>query len=181
MRIFAAVATPLVLLAACAPEAEEAEAPVEEAATAEPAENATLDLQATGIVVPPQSGFEQLAVPFGSQRVATEATLGNVLGEATGSTAGGDDCALATTQYDGLTAAFSDDQFVGYYATAPYVPDLDRAAMIADSGVEMVEGSTLGEEFTIGSEGALISGLFSGEGEDATVEALWAGENCIFR
>ena len=182
MRFIAAFAAPLLVLAACAPEAGDAEAPAEDAAAAEPAEDATLDLQATGIVVPAQNGFEQLEVPFGSMRAATEATLGNLLGEPVQVvTQNPDDCQLSSVQYEGLIVNYADDQFVGYVASAPYVPDIDRASMLADPGVEVVEGSTLGEEFAIGSGNATISGLFAGEGDDAAVEALWAGENCIFR
>ncbi|QZH74607.1 MAG: hypothetical protein JY451_13230 [Erythrobacter sp.] len=180
LAVLAAISALPLLLAACSQEAaDEAEAPVEEAAA--PAENATLDLQATGIVVPPQGGFEELTVPFGSMRAATEATLGNVLGEVTGSYDGQGDCWLESTQYEGLSLQFKDDLFVGYSAEAPYVPELSRSEMLADPGVALVEDSTLGEEFTIGSGEAIISGIFAGEGDDAAVESLWAGEVCTFR
>ncbi len=179
LACLAFLAIPL-MLAACSPEPAEDAAPPADAA--EPLADATLDLQATGIMVPPQAGFEQLAVPFGSMRAATEATLGNVLGAAIGTHDGNGDCALQTTQYEGLTLAFNaDGQFVGYFARVPYVPAMTRAEMLADPQVALAQESTLGEEFAIGSGDAVISGLFAGEADDAAVEALWAGENCIFR
>lgn len=180
MRHFAFLALPL-MLAAC-----NAEAPVAEdnTAVAEPAAEASLDLQATGLIVPAQNGFEQLDVPFGSMRVATEATLANVLGEMMdqGENAECEAGPLQFATYEGLTLYFQEDQFVGYNARAPFVPVLSRAEMLADPGVVPVVGSTLGEEFTIGAEGGpQISGLFTGAADDAAVETLWAGTNCIFR
>lgn len=189
MRQFAFLALPILALAACSPApTEDAEAPADTVETegdaAAPLEEATLDLQATGIVIPAQNGFEQLEAPFGSSRAATEATLANVVGASTSTfdaSAGESDCWLDTTAYEGITLAFSDDSFVGYFASTPYVPELTRAEMLEDPGVAMVEGSSLGDEFTIGTGEAIISGLFTGAEDDATVDALWAGENCIFR
>lgn len=180
MRRLPLLALPL-MLAACgdAPEEEgqgvtpEAEAPME---------GVTLDLQGTGIVVPRQNGFEELAVPFGSSKIPTEATLGNVLGAVVEKSETPNDCGLTFTSFDGLTLNFRDDEFVGYRATSPYADIGTRADLLADDNFTMVEGSTIGEEFTIGFiEGPTIAGLFSGSGDDAGVEALWAGENCIGR
>ena len=54
--------------------------------------------------------------------------------------------------------------------------------MLTDPAVTLVDGSTLGEEFTIGATGGpIISGLFAGVEDTAPVEALWAGTNCLFR
>ena len=146
-------------------------------------EPAVLDLQASGIIVPPQGGFEQLEVPFGSSRIGTEATLENVLGEPVDSRSVTGDCWLAQVQYAGLTVNFDGaGEFVGYYATAPFVWELTRAEMLDDPQVVLIEDSTLGEEFTIGPpQGAAIAGLFAGEEDGAEVEALWAGDNCIMR
>ncbi|AKQ41958.1 hypothetical protein CP97_07845 [Aurantiacibacter atlanticus] len=180
MRAFVLLALPLAL-AACSQQPEtDGDAP-ESAETAAARENVTLDLQATGIVVPPQEGIEQLDVPFGSNRSATEATLANVLGAATGGHEGEGDCALQTTEYPGLTLIFQEEQFVGYMASAPYVPELGRAEMLGDPGVSLVADSTLDGEFAIGTGETTIAGKFSGEDDTAQVERLWAGENCIFR
>ncbi|WP_338244415.1 hypothetical protein [Aurantiacibacter hainanensis] len=179
----ALVALPLAL-AACgdAPGEEGMDAAPEAAETVAPMEDAAIDLQGTGIVIPAQSGFEELAVPFGSARAPTEATLGNVLGSAVDESAEPNECGLTFTSYEGVTLNFRDDQFVGYYAEAPYVPDTSRAQLLAGENVNMVEDSTVGEEFVIGAaEGPDIAGLFAGEGDDAAVQALWAGENCIAR
>ncbi len=180
MHRFALIALPL-MLAACG------DAPGEggQGGTPEtPAglEDAVLDLQATGIIIPAQAGFERLEVPFGSNRAATEATLANIIGAHT-EQAAAPDCGEDVTRlsYDGLTIYFDDGAFVGYVAQAPYVPEISRAEMLSDSAVALVEDGTLGEEFTIGAGDEIISGMFSGEDDGAAVEALWAGESCIFR
>ncbi len=181
MRRFALLALPL-MLAACSQEAaEEAEAPVDEVAA--PAENATLDLQATGIIIPAQNGIEELAAPFGSARAATEATMGNVLGAVLEQGVDADCGAgpMQYTTYDGITLNFQDDTFVGYSASAPYVPRLTRAEMLADPEVALVEDSTLGDEFTIGSGEAIISGVFNTANDQDLVSSLWAGAVCVYR
>ncbi len=168
------------LLAGCGVDPD-AVPPGEEPPAAVNESPASLDLEASGIIVPAQGGFERLDIPFGSSRLGTEATLQNVLGKpvAAGST---NDCGLNAVQFDGLTVQFRDDKFVGYYATAPFVPELTRAEMLADSQVAPIEDSTLGEEFIIGDpQGPSIAGLFAGAQADAPVSSLWAGENCIAR
>ncbi|WP_340587967.1 hypothetical protein [Erythrobacter alti] len=181
MRL-AYLAIPLIALAACSQEpAEDIETVETEAA--EPMEDATLDLQAGGIIVPPQNGFEQYDVPFGSMRAATEVTLSNVLGEVIEQSEQANDCGLHFTRYQGLTLNFRQDEFVGYWAEAPYVPELSRAEMLADTGVALADGEgVLDDEFVIGDpQGEGIGGVFTGSGDDAAVRALWAGENCIAR
>ncbi|MGB3795776.1 MAG: hypothetical protein WA957_05675, partial [Alteraurantiacibacter sp.] len=84
--------------------------------------------------------------------------------------------------YEGLSLKFRDGQFVGYFAEPPYVPETTRAAMLTDENISLVDVSTIGEEFVMGSDDVpVISGLFDGEGDDASVQALYAGENCIAR
>ncbi len=185
MRRLALIALPL-MLAACgdSPDGTAGEGgPAGDPAGAEnPMADATIELQGTGIVIPAQAGFEELAVPFGSARAPTEATLGNVLGSAVDESDAPNDCGLTYTAYEGLSLNFRDGQFVGYWAEPPYVPETTRAAMLADANINMVDDSTVGEEFVMGAaEVPDIGGLFDGEGDDASVEALWAGENCIAR
>ncbi|TIX50289.1 hypothetical protein [Alteraurantiacibacter aquimixticola] len=187
---------PVLLLAACGQSGEggasgaepDGEAAVSDAVAADEASlgpKDMIDLQASGITVPAQDGDETLEVPFGSLREATEATLAGVLGDVL-SRQEYEECPggpLAVTEYAGLSLTFNeDDRFVGWFARAPYTPADSRSAMLAADGVMLEEDSTLGEEFTIGDPaGPIISGLFAGEGDDAAVEALWAGTNCIFR
>lgn len=179
MRKLAFLALPLTLVA-CGEAPDESEAALVE----EPAElvqPATLDLQAGGIVIPPQNGFEQLDVPFGSMRLATETTFTNTLGDPV-EQGGPNDCGLTFTSYEGVTLNFRDDAFVGYWAEEPFVPDMTRGAMVADEMVQVLEDSTIDNEFVIGDpEGPAIAGVFDGSEDDAAVRALWAGENCIAR
>lgn len=186
MRRLVIVAASLAL-AACgdteeAATADEATPGVEAAIAAE--ETQTIDLQASGLVLPPQGGNEALEVPFGSNRAAAETTLGIVLGEVV-SRGENDECSagpIQTTEYDGLTLNFQDSDFVGWFARDPYLPPETRLGLLSAGGIEMVEDSTLGEEFIIGAaEGPVISGLFDGSGDEARVQHLWAGTNCLFR
>lgn len=151
---------------------------------AAPGEAETIDLQASGLVIPPQGGNEALEVPFGSNRAAAETTLAIVLGEVVARGESGE-CpagAVETTEYEGLTLNFQDGEFVGWFAEDPYLPPEMRLAVLSSGGIEMVDDSTLGEEFIIGGpEGPVISGLFDGPGDEARVQHLWAGTNCLFR
>ncbi|WP_271078111.1 hypothetical protein [Aurantiacibacter sp. MUD61] len=176
MRHFALLALPL-MLAACNGDAPGGDGEALAPEGPEPLENATLDLQATGIIIPPQAGFEQLEVPFGSMREATETTLANIVGDVVGENSE-NDCGLTSTSFEGLTLNFRDDQFVGYTANAPYVPELSREEMLADPQVSMMEDSTIDGEFMIGTDPEnSIGGVFV----DDEVRALYAGENCIAR
>ena len=179
MRRLALIALPLALVACME---EPVDAPARDEAPAETAQQrpTDLDLGANGIVIPAQGDFEQLDVPFGSMRAATETTLANVLGDATEQGGEPNECGLTFTSFPGFTANFRGDEFVGYWAEEPYVPALDRTTMLEDPAVELIE-STLDGEFTITRNGQAISGIFTGEGDDATVARLWAGENCIAR
>ena len=186
MRRIAVLALLPLLLAACNNAAEAPEAA--ETAAAAPAADLMLDLQATGIVVPAQGGAEQLDIPFGSARAAAEATIASVAGavQSRGENAECGAGPMQMTEYARLTLNFQDNKFVGWFARAPYVPELPRSEMLADPAVALVDGSTLGEEFTIGAVGGaagspVISGLFADVQDTAVVEALWAGTNCLFR
>lgn len=158
-----------------------------EAAAAPPAANATLDLEADGIVIPAQGGAgqaEQMALPFGTMRAAAEMTLQSIVGSPL-ARGRNEECGagpIDMTEYDGLTLHFQDDRLVGYYATAPYVPVLTREDMLKDPAVAPVPESTLGAEFTIGNpQVATIGGLFANASDDARIESLWAGTTCTFR
>ncbi len=153
-------------------------------APALPGTSATIDLQATGLVIPPQMGTDLLEVPFGSLRAGAETSLAVTLGDVRARTSN-DECPagpLAMTEYEGLTLTFQDDRLVGWSAHDPYLPEATRGDMLAAGEATMFADSSLGEEFTIGQDpGPYISGMFDGGGDDAHVEMLWAGTNCIFR
>ncbi|MGB3796648.1 MAG: hypothetical protein WA957_10155, partial [Alteraurantiacibacter sp.] len=143
MRRLALIALPLMLVA-CGDASDgsaDGSGQVADPASAEenPLADAAIDLQGTGIVIPAQSGFEELAVPFGSARAPTEATLGNVLGSAVDESDTPDDCGLTFTSYEGLSLKFRDGQFVGYFAEPPYVPETTRAAMLTDENISLVD------------------------------------------
>ncbi|NCP13555.1 MAG: aspartate-semialdehyde dehydrogenase [Sphingomonadales bacterium] len=90
----------------------------------------------------------------------------------------------------GLTAHFQQGRLVGWNWHAPQDGDAAptgtvglsgdvqvgsaRAAVEAATGFALVEGSTLGEEFALGSK---IGGFIAGD----RVEMLYAGTQCFFR
>jgi len=174
----------VLLLGACNAQepAAEPEAPAEADSTLGAKDE--IDLQASGITVPPQDGDAALEVPFGSKRAAAEATLAVVLGSVV-ERRENDECPagpMAMTEYRGVTLNFQDDRFVGWFATDPYVPDQTREEMLATEGVVLIGDSTLGPEFVIGDvDGMSIGGLFDGALDDSAVFSLWAGVNCFFR
>ncbi len=62
------------------------------------------------------------------------------------------------------------------------VPGITRAQLDRQSGVRLVEGSTLPGEFEYATPGGgRIGGVLRGSGNDAVVEVLFAGANCFFR
>ncbi|MCB2088434.1 MAG: hypothetical protein R3E18_12970 [Sphingomonadaceae bacterium] len=145
-----------------------------------PVAQASAQLGAGGITL--TGGAEDVAVPFGSSRAETEATLIPLLGEPQSRDANGE-CgagAMEFSAYEGLTLNFMDGIFVGWSANgAPYLPSETRAEL-GDAATPFAD-STIGEEFTMGEGDAIVSGLFASDDPDAPVTDLWAGTNCIFR
>lgn len=187
MRLIALLA-PVALgsaLLACSPQDE---ATGDEAADATDAgiTKRVVNLDATGITIPPQDGDAEMVVPFGSVRAATEDTLSAALGSIKDRQANGECPAgpIRSTNYDGITLNFQKDKFVGWFANGgDYLPDATRSELSGDGGaMTAVEDSTLGAEYIIGGEAAnSISLLFSDDTEGAKPTAMWAGVNCIFR
>lgn len=181
MRVAGGVVLAL-LLAACSQQVDDAPDPapgektVADTTGAEPVDLAVIDLLSDGIVVPARNGIPAREVRFGATPGEAMAVLDTVAGARKG-TDQPNDCGLTTTSYEGLALHFRDGHFVGYWANAPYVPDLSRAEMLEDPAVSLVEDSTIDGEFTIERDGQTIAGLFVGD----ETRALWAGENCIAR
>lgn len=130
---------------------------------------------------------------FGSLRTPVEVELAKVLGEArdagTNTECGAGP--IAFTEYPGgLTLNFQEGALVGWSlrddegegadiaTTEGIALDSSEAELAAAYEVEMMEGSTLGEEFTT-PDG--INGFLTGEGAQREVESLHAGTNCFFR
>ena len=178
----------LMALAACSQEPVVEEAPVDtatESATPQEADDLAVNLDATGLSLPGTGGEAGMIVPFGSNRAAAEHTLGAVLGEVR-DRGGSEECGagpMQFTHYDGVTLNFQEDRLVGWISDGErYLPDATRGAMGAGGGLTKANGTTLGEEYYIGpKEGPMITMIFDGPNEDATVERMWAGTNCIFR
>ena len=130
---------------------------------------------------------------FGSPRETVEAELAKSLGEArdagTNTECGAGP--IAFTEYPGgLALNFQQGKLVGWslrdgegdsadIVTAEGIAlDSSEAELAAAYEVEMIEDSTLGEEFTTP---AGIFGFLTGEGAQKEVESLHAGTNCFFR
>lgn len=86
-------------------------------------------------------------------------------------------------------AQFQDDKFVGwflgdeagaeFYSTVSGIGIGTTRQGVLHRPVVDHKDSTLGEEFSTGTGGAAIGGMFAEPGKDAKIEALFAGANCF--
>ena len=192
----------ILLLGACQPAA----APIDDPAVikADPAARAVarkaeaaeaaLTLDAKGLrLVDTATGSTSL-LAFGTPRATAEAAVGKIAGVIDDSSSN-DECGAGPMQfarYDGLTLNYQDGKFVGWNlmneAGAPVYTTMSgigigttRAKASESVTIMSVEGSTLGEEFSIGTGDAVIGGLFAKAGATAPIDSLYAGTNCFFR
>lgn len=145
-------------------------------------------LQTDGLSVTAGDSSQSLVFSDTERNAATEAVAA-VLGEPTAEESGLE-CGpgpLDSVTWQGLDLYFSDGVLAGWYLDEPQPEQVITAGNV-------VVGSTRGqlktalpdlsvEESTIGTEwsGGGLSGVLSGDAKDATVEAMWAGANCIAR
>ncbi len=125
-------------------------------------------------------------IPFGTAKTETMRIIETVLAAAPTEQGENLDCrATRATWADGLTAWFTDDRFVGW-SLGDDSPTLTTAAGLTVGSTRValesayaadIAPSTLGTEFTAGG----LAGLLDGDGADARVTNLWAGNACIAR
>ena len=172
------------LLAACGGrEGEEASAPASEWA---------LILDAQGVVFR-RGEAEYRRFPFGSPRAGVEAMASEVYGEGAGTRTSNSDCGagpMTFTAYGPIQLNYQDETLAGWRAEQGamamtdegIVPGITRAQLDRQSGVRLIEGSSLPGEFEYATPGGgRIGGVLRGSGDDAVVEVLYAGANCFFR
>ena len=201
MRAFTCLAA--LALVACSQQPDEA-APADEASVpatpersatlppdAQPGEKASaapvLALDGEGLRLVDAKGATKL-VAFGSDAATAEGLLPKV-----GERMTNEECGAGPMQFardGGLTLNFQDGKFVGWYLEeGSDLTTMDgiglgstRAGIEQTRTLEMLEGSTLGDEFALGTlEDAEIFGFLDGKGTSAKVTALYAGTNCFFR
>ncbi|MGX7895588.1 hypothetical protein [Tsuneonella sp. HG222] len=200
MRSAAAFALAL-LLASCGageaePEAQPATTPTATAAepAAETPAGPAVALDIGGLrLVDPGSG-KTTALSFGMPRSTVDA----IVAKATGQTAELShlgECPAGPMDFSAFGALklhFMDGEFVGWSLDEglPRLTTMDgigigstRREVEAARTIAMVEGSTLGAEFTLtpSSGESNLSGIFDGDRESAKVQVLWAGIACNFR
>jgi hypothetical protein len=146
-----------------------------------------VELRGEGLSAGPEAFF------FAAGQTEVEAALAKALGPVlrTGSLA---ECGAGPMTFTdfagGLTAHFQEQRLVGWNwhlaqdgdlpgsGTVNLAGDIQlgspRTALVAASGFALVEGSTLGEEFALGSN---IGGFVKAD----KVEMLYAGTQCFFR
>lgn len=94
---------------------------------------------------------------------------------------------MSFARYGALTLNFQDASFVGWTLDRPGdLTTMDgigagtsRADLAGRRTIEMIPGSTLGEEFMVTNGG--IGGFLDGPGEMAKVTGLYSGTTCFFR
>lgn len=186
-------------LAACDKPSQPPAAPAEPAAPAAAATPATPAAPATPLVALDQEGLRLVAGDTGSTRLlafdrpsdeavtALTGALGAPKSRSTNS-----ECGAGPIDFvewaNGLQVMSQGGKFVGWSfdgrGTGAKLTTMDgvgvgssRAELKAALPSATVEESTLGQEFTAGD----YSGILSGPGADAKIEAIWAGVNCVFR
>lgn len=189
-------ATAALALAACqqADDEPQPSEPVTEEQIAAQTPNAPEDrpitLRADGILIAPLNPDDNpIALDFGNPQDAVVEQLTMVFGGpqfGTNEECGAGPMEFAT--FDNFVANFQDDRFVGWSVNGPS----ERATFTGPQGVKLgmasadlrrlptydpFEDSTLGEEFMLGGEEMLVSGLV----EDNQVANLWGGIACNFR
>ena len=152
--------------------------------------NRPIELLPDGLVIAaPEAGGEATVLNFGDPQDAVVEQLTMVFGGpqfGTNEECGAGPMEFAT--FDQFVANFQDDSFVGWMVNGPS----ERATFTGPQGVALgmaaadlkklstydaFEDSTLGEEFLLGGEEMLVSGLV----EDSQVAVLWGGAACNFR
>ena len=191
---FAGVAA--LALAACqqSDEASQPPEPVTEDQIAAQTPNAPSDrpinLIADGLVIAaPEAGGDATILNFGDKQESVVEELTMIFGGPQFGT--NEECGAGPMEYanyDKFVAHFQDDRFVGWMVNGPS----ERASFTGPDGVALgmsaadlrklstyaaFEDSTLGEEFTVGGNEMLVSGLI----EDNQVAVLWGGVACNFR
>ena len=136
-------------------------------------------------LVDPNSGRTRM-IAFETPRTDTLAMVKNALGDPT-SIGQCDPAPLVNAQFsDGIVIHFEKDRFAGWSVNSVAGRALSSMsgvrigatrAELEQSLVPEVSQTTLGTEFTAGG----MAGLLSGTGQNARIEALWAGMTCIAR
>lgn len=189
----ALIGTVALALAACGDADRSAEPPTAEeiaAQTPNAPRNRPIDLRADGLVIAaPEAGGTATVLDFGDPQDAVVEELTMIFGGpqfGTNEECGAGPMEFAT--FDQFVANFQDERFVGWMVNGPS----ERAVFTGPDGVKLglpaselselptydvLEDSTLGEEFMLGDSEMLVSGLI----EDGEVATLWGGANCNFR
>ncbi|MBL8648829.1 MAG: hypothetical protein JNL35_00300 [Sphingopyxis sp.] len=190
------------LLAACKPAADTAPAdkapaapPVPEAKADGPAAATTaIGLDGEGLRFVDKASGKTSLLAFGVPRAQAEEALARVAGTLDDRSTN-EECGagpMAFTRYDAMTLNFQDGKFAGWflgnepgadqYSTMSGIAIGTTRAKAAESvTLAMVEDSTLGEEFSLGSGENVVGGMFAAPGDSAKIDALFAGVNCFFR
>ena len=190
------------LLAACKPAADKAPAEAEPAAPPMPearadgpaAATTAISLDGEGLRFIDKSSGKASLLAFGVPRAQAEEALGRVAGTLDDRSSN-EECgagAMDFTRFDAMTLNFQGGKFVGWflgnepgadqYSTISGIAIGTTRAKAAESvTLVMMEDSTLGEEFSLGSGDKVIGGMFAAPGEAAKIDALFAGTNCFFR
>lgn len=202
MRILLALAL-VASLAACKPAVERPAAaedtvdapPMPEAKANGPAAATTaVSLDADGLRFVDKASGKTSLLAFGVPRAEAEEALARVDGKADDRSTN-EECGagpMEFTRFDAMTLNFQDGKFVGWflgnengasqYSTMSGIAiGTTRAKAKQSVSIVDVPDSTLGEEFSIGTGDHVMGGIFAEPGEDAKIDALFAGANCFFR
>lgn len=195
-----AAALALLVLAACG-QSQPADAPPADApppASAPPPSTpvpaatgkAALSLDPAGLMVVIVDTGSTRLIDFGLPKAQVLEILTRVAG-APGPETTNSECGAGPMQFvefpGGLTLLFQEETFAGWSVDRDSAGKQStmngvgvgstRSELVAAFAGADIEETSLGQEFSAGG----LSGLLSGPGADAKIEAMWAGTSCVFR
>lgn len=196
IRTHTLVAVALIALAACD---QASQAPEPTTGTTAPAETPSVEepqrLATQGGLTIDGEGLRHFSpegaatpIPFGTAQNAVLTAVAASLGGNAPAIRTNGECGAGPTQFvrfrNGLQLDFQAQRFVGWTLDQPGLTTADgvgvgsaRSTVEDSRTVELVPNSTLGVEFSSGD----LGGFFDGNGADAKVVSLYAGQTCFFR
>lgn len=196
IRTYTLVAVALVALAACDQASQAPEPTTDTSAPAAPSSVEKPQRPATqGGLTIDGGGLRRFSsegaatpIPFGTAQDAVLTAVATSLGGNAPAIRTNGECGAGPTQFarfrNGLQLDFQAQRFIGWTLDQPGLTTADGVGVgsarstVEDSRmVELVPDSTLGVEFSSGD----LGGFFDGDGADAKVVSLYAGQTCFFR
>lgn len=180
----AALAALALLITGCSAEASNAD---EVGAGSDTNRRVTIELKFSfdgrGVLLSEEQGVLPFGTPMAEFLAATEDEFGAPASIETNEECGAGPLEIAHYPNQKFTISFRDGAFVGWMnnEVSDDFLSMRRNWLVREPNFTMIEGSSLGEEFSYGPKGESIHGLFKDASRNPAVISTWSGTNCIFR